>query len=115
LLASTFFLCKGYFRFSRTNDDDGEQNGWEVECKIAEHTDNSKCRKRLAFAKHGGQLMVERKLRFWCLNVLMAEDRLAHRNFIIPADADLDSLASLDEALEALATILPDLPERKAR
>ncbi len=74
---------------------------YEATCYIAEHGGKKCCRRR-QFRTHGGDEVVERMLRAWCLQGLLPSTRTAedHMRLCDTTGAELPAL----EALDATAT-----------
>ena len=89
------------FRFTVVFDKGGNPNGWEAAC-IMNHEDGGHCRKRLVH-KSGAAPdvidLVQRSLKFWCLQCGHAT-RVAHRDTTFP-----DEIPD-DEALNATKLVM---------
>ena len=93
-----FNYCGRHFRFTPLKTDQ-EQVGWEVHCKMP-HTEDvraKECRLSLRFSKHGGPEMLERKLKWWCLQAGSHGSRKGHHDLPVPHDKDLPSIEELNE------------------
>ena len=79
LLATSFFW-KGC-RFTRSKAD-GEHIGWECTCRDPKHREGegiaAACRRSLRFARHGGEEVVLRKLKWWLLQSYDYDTRREH-------------------------------------
>jgi len=98
------------FRFTVVFDKGGNPNGWEAAC-IMNHEDGGHCRKRLVH-KSGAAPdvidLVQRSLKFWCLQCGHAT-RVAHRDTTFP-----DEIPD-DEALNATPLVMARRCNRRAR
>ena len=100
------------FRFTVVFDKGGNPNGWEAAC-IMNHEDGGHCRKRLVH-KSGAAPdvidLVQRSLKFWCLQCGHAT-RVAHRDTPIPFPDEIPDEA----ALEVTPLVVGDGCNRRAR
>ena len=102
----------GMFRATQVFDIYEDHCGWEVSCANPMHREKVKekwiyCRKNMNFntaikegfkGKSKSKELVERMLKYWCLQCDNAEDRVAHRDMpfptCIPSSDDLDAEAA---------------------
>ena len=82
------------FRFTYVSNDEGEAIGLEAHCKDSNH--GKRCRRDLRFKKWGGAEMVERRLKWWCLQSLRFTSQTKHNRCKMQRDGNAPSLADLD-------------------
>lgn len=63
LLQSTF-VWKG-FKFTQVRNKAGEHSGWEATCYV--YACRRACRRTLGFGRRGNPEVIERRLKWWCL------------------------------------------------
>lgn len=85
------------FRFTPTRTS-GEWSGWEVSCTNPSHQAPSKCRRTRDFRRHGGQAMVERALKWWCLATDSVSTRIEHRDLPNEPPEGLPSIEVLEDS-----------------
>lgn len=92
------------FKFTQVFDRaTGDHNGFEVTCYMDHHKNrgrsgNLRCRKTMRFARNGGEALVERKLKLWCLCADEFDNGATHVAWRAPAD--IPSLRALEGQAE---------------
>ena len=88
------------FRFSTTWSA-GQAIGFEAACFQHRERGAPQCRRTREFKKWGGQLEVEKALKWWCVKACQCKGRLEHRDLPDVPRAGLPTLAALESAAVA--------------